>query len=237
MAVGFQAFNDSNTVQITQDSFCLSYHSKGRQTLNAKNNYQFSGLSATVISGTEHIWQNSDGTGRPPGFGGSSGLLAFRTANGQPVGIGWRSDGSLGFLGFNNTGTAPVVDWWYFTRPQPREHGEGLEIYDGNGQVTYTTANKVMQVVAVANDVTGGVSAPYGGDWAISVGSPLPTVDYYEYNDQFNYRERGLVWSYDGQSFPSSAIVLGARQSSNSAPFTNGRQPKATQLVINVAGL
>ena len=238
MPVGLQIINDHGTVQIDQDSFCLTYHSKGTQVLNARNQKSYSGGNQQLEGPLWNVWQNNTSQGGPPSFGGSGGLLAFRASNGLPVGVGWNASNRLAFLGYNTGNTAPQVEWWYFSRPAARSSGEGLEVYDASGGVAYTTAGKVMSIVSVANDSAGGVSAPGAGDWALAVGSPFPCVREYQYQSgQFAYQELSPLWNFDGVNFSRMDAVTAVRLSQDTGQFQNGRVPQATQMVINVSGL
>lgn len=245
MPVGLQVFNDFGTVQIDQDSFTLAYHSKGSVTLDSRVHPNFTtDINSSIASQAQFTWMNSTGVGGPPGFGGLGSLLAFRPQNYYPVGVGFGPESyNTGpqFYGYTTDPVAPIVDWWYFTRPSVRNSGVGLEIYNADGQVAYTDNALAMKLGAVVNDSTGGINLPYPGDWAISVGSPFPGIGSYVYetgDGQFHYQEYGAMWNTTGGNFARSNNMMAARKSFSTDQFhVSSGSIRATQLLIDVTGL
>lgn len=248
MPAGLQIFNDYGSVQIDENAETYVLHSKGTQLLNADvYNAIGSDYSDQIRSQTRYLQFNSNGQGGPPGFGGNGSVLAFRPRLSEGdfrVAVTWNPYNSLGFVGYKPY-IGPVVqmsvDWWYFTRPSaPSAHGAGLEIYRPDGSVAWSSAGgRPMKMVAVANDTSGAVNVPYSGDWALSVGTPFPTVGEYVYgsDSQFRYQERSMFFQVGNTYVSAMATVSGCRSSYDTGQFTNGRENLSTQLLIDVGGL
>lgn len=132
-------YNDAQTVQLDDQTPCMSL----------------------VARGTTNPW---GGTYFPQITNGINPLLAIRPTNISAAIVGVGKNGST----FNweittmgsprNNGSNWSFDWYVFDRPNPTPStsGWGLELYAGNGQVTYTSKQGPMSIAGVGHGTYNG---------------------------------------------------------------------------------
>lgn len=184
--------------------------------------------------------------GSSPAQAGGGMLCAFRPRfSDRPVGV-WEffpETGTTYFVGHSQDGSHPIVDWWMFGKPTAGATGWGAEAYH-NGQVTWSSAYKPMEIAAVVNDGERvGISAGRTGDWAICVGLPSGAVrsgSETSSSGMFTWLETRLLWfppTSTGFNAPTSwPVALGGPSGSYPTGWREGDM-RATQLLVDVAGL
>lgn len=248
MPVGLEITNDTGSIQIDQNYFNMQFIMKGSCTLNTRvSDVVDPSANSSMRSQVTSAWCNTNGVGHPST--GLGQLIAFRPRfSDRPVGIAYTSYGTWQFVGYTSvanpapTGSYPVVDWWMFARANSTPSGVGLEVFDENGNITFTSGALPMKIAAVKNDIplnSGDTSiTATTGDYAICVGTPFPYVVDYQYDGQWDILEYAAMWSgatSTGFAAPQLRAAM-VRANINNTPAVRAT-PYATLMLVNIAGL
>lgn len=142
MAVGFESYNDDGALQFSSQTNCFTFLQKGSFL------YQSQPFISTQLGSVSGL-QAYDYV-----------VFACDTTHLFPVQVGSAASGNI-VMGEIDTGADHTVYYWTFksmkTLP-PRANGAGLEIYDANGQISYTdqfTPLRVVRKLAFSSIPTG----------------------------------------------------------------------------------
>lgn len=251
MPVGFESINDFGSVIIDADYYTQAFLAKGSQTLS-----QEYGQTTGPLPYFTDAWRHPDASIGGGYIGGTDvHLIAFRARDSaRPVGIldcTTTGDGSgailstaVQFVGFSDTATAPIVDWWTFGKPATASN-VGLEIFRSDGNRVYHSDHKPVNVAAAIQNASTmtAIDAGSTGDYAISVGFPMEGIRSGSPTDQgsgvWAWLATRYLWGSPGSTgFAAPVTKPTARPTANFFPtgFSEGNVPH-NMVLVNVAGL
>lgn len=236
---GVRIFGDAGNPQVdNMGAISMGFLGKGSVTLSE----QLSAITAPVFS---RAWV-APGSAVVTVSGAR--LYAFRARYGdRPVGVMEEQGGesrSVRFVGAgNNDGTFPIVDWWAFGRPPANAETYGVQAWNDNGLMSWSSAYRPMKIEAFTNDApVSAVDAGRAGDWAVCVGRPLGGVrsgSETSVSGQWRWLESRVMWGYPsstGFASPSRNVVM-QREGNNYPTGWRETDIKASILLVDVAGL
>lgn len=241
-------YNEATQLQVSSNFANYGLRAKGSLTLNDSvyAYYQYnSGISSGMKSGLYDVYYNSMFPG------GSDTLVAFRSTNGLPVGIGWTpSDyggGQRCFVGKGAGSARPTLDYWVFgRRVAATPSGAGVEIKRADGTIAFSAADYPLKVNNVTVDGPGSVTGLPAGfnygtaDWAVCPGFPVGKGFGYEYISSqgvFVVDDRSFLFTQTYNGFSATLESTGLAISNNTGPLASEYAGRCTAMLVDVSGL
>ncbi|MFN3930850.1 MAG: hypothetical protein ACK4JY_03790 [Brevundimonas sp.] len=244
----FESYNEAGQLQVSSKFANYGLRAKGSLTLNESvyAYYQYDdGISSSMKNPLWDVYYNSAFPG------GSDTLVAFRSTNGLPVGIGWTPSsfggGQRCFVGKGSGSARPTLDYWVFgPRFSASPSGAGLEIKRPDGTIAFSAADYPLRVNNVSIDGPGSVTGLPAGfnygtaDWAVCPGFPVGKGFGYEYNSTqgvFVVDDRSFMFTQNYNGFSATLESSGLAISNNTGPMSSEYAGRCTAMLVNVTGL